>query len=299
MEKLHSEAYFGDQRDFWWHRDFIELMAKRWALDKVATVLDVGCGQGHWGFTLLPVLPALCQLVGIDPEPKWIEAAKEKSKKYKFDQRTHYQVGSVEKLPFDNNSFDMVTCQTVLIHVQDPVKALKEMKRVLKPGGLIVSVEPNNAVGAMIQNNLTIKKSVDSIVNQIRFQLICERGKEALGEGNNMRGDLLPYYFSQIQLTEINSYLSDMADFYLPPYSSPREKTGVANDIHWIKNEFFVWDKFDTHRYYIAGGGDEEDFSIYWQQAMEDNQERLRAYQENDLYCPGGMIFYLTSGRKK
>lgn len=24
MEKLHSEAYFGDQRDFWWHRDFIE-----------------------------------------------------------------------------------------------------------------------------------------------------------------------------------------------------------------------------------------------------------------------------------
>jgi ubiquinone/menaquinone biosynthesis C-methylase UbiE len=35
------------------------------------------------------------------------------------------------KLPFDANSFDAVTCQTVLIHVEDPVKVLLEMKRVL------------------------------------------------------------------------------------------------------------------------------------------------------------------------
>ena len=75
MEKLHSKAYFGDQRDFWWHRDFIELMAKRWELNNVTTILDVGCGQGHWGLTLLPVLPPNCKLIGIDSEPKWVEMA--------------------------------------------------------------------------------------------------------------------------------------------------------------------------------------------------------------------------------
>jgi ubiquinone/menaquinone biosynthesis C-methylase UbiE len=298
MEKLHSEAYFGDQRDFWWHRDFIELMAKRWELNKVTTILDVGCGQGHWGLTLLPVLPPNCKLIGIDSEPKWVEVAKNKSKQYGFDKRTDYQMAKAELLPFDDNSFDMVTCQTVLIHVDDPIKALKEMKRVLKPNGLLVAVEPNNAVGSIIQNNLTIKKPVVEVAELIKFQLICEKGKETLGEGNNMRGDLLPYFFSQVKLTEINSYLSDMADFYIPPYSSPREKAGVANDIKWIEKGFFVWDKFDTHRYYVTGGGDEESFTQNWLQAMQYNQERLKAYHENNLFCPGGMIFYLTSGRK-
>jgi cyclopropane fatty-acyl-phospholipid synthase-like methyltransferase len=50
MSKMkHSEAYFGDERDFWWNRDFLELMAKRWDLKSVSSALDVGCGVGHWG----------------------------------------------------------------------------------------------------------------------------------------------------------------------------------------------------------------------------------------------------------
>ena len=46
--KGHSEEYFGDFRDFWYNFDFLELMAKRWELGNVRTLLDVGCGQCHW-----------------------------------------------------------------------------------------------------------------------------------------------------------------------------------------------------------------------------------------------------------
>ncbi len=50
--KGHSEEYFGDFRDYWYNRDFLELMAKRWELEKVNTLLDVGSGQCHWTRTV-------------------------------------------------------------------------------------------------------------------------------------------------------------------------------------------------------------------------------------------------------
>jgi 2-polyprenyl-3-methyl-5-hydroxy-6-metoxy-1,4-benzoquinol methylase len=48
-EKPHSADYFGATRDFWWNHDFLELMSARWRLAAVRSVLDVGCGVGHWG----------------------------------------------------------------------------------------------------------------------------------------------------------------------------------------------------------------------------------------------------------
>ncbi len=46
--KGHSEEYFGDFWDYWYNLDFLELMAKRWELENVNTLFDVGCGQCHW-----------------------------------------------------------------------------------------------------------------------------------------------------------------------------------------------------------------------------------------------------------
>ena len=50
-QKLHSADYFGEQRDSWWNQDILALLGQRWGLEKVNTVLDVGCGLGHWGQT--------------------------------------------------------------------------------------------------------------------------------------------------------------------------------------------------------------------------------------------------------
>lgn len=298
LEALHSEQYFGDQRDFWWNRDFIELMAKRWRLHEVNMILDVGSGQGHWGMTLYPFFAKNAKLIGVEPEAQWRKIANEKANNFKLESAISYIEGAAEALPFPDNHFDMVTCQTVLIHVADPVVALKEMKRVLKPGGLLAVVEPNNAVPEIIMNNLIWDCPVDEISNLIKFQIICERGKEALREGNNMRGDLLPYYLSQIDLNDINSYLSDMADFLIPPYYSPREQAVVKHYIESSEKEFYVWNKKDTHRYFMAGGGVESEFAMYWDLAMRRVQLTLKGFKDKTLYISGGAVFYLTSGRK-
>lgn len=297
-ETLHSEHSFGGQRDFWWNKDFIELMSKRWKLHEIKTILDVGSGQGHWGMTLYPYLAENAKLIGIEPEMQWRKIAQEKANDFKLGKAVSYIEGTAESISFPDNHFDMVTCQTVLIHVVDPMIALKEMKRVLKPGGLLVAVEPNNAVPEIIRNNLIWDSSVDETSTLIKFQMTCEKGKEVLEEGNNMRGDLLPYYFSKSDLNEINSYLSDMADFLIPPYRSPREQAILKHYLELAEKKIYVWNKKDTHRYFIAGGGVDSEFSMYWDLAMKRLQLTMKGFKEKNLYISGGAVFYLTSGRK-
>src|SRR6187402_3012818 len=68
----HSAEQFGPQRDFWWHRDFLDLMATRWRLREAGSLADIGCGQGHWSRLLYPYLRKPARLVGVDREPRWV-----------------------------------------------------------------------------------------------------------------------------------------------------------------------------------------------------------------------------------
>jgi SAM-dependent methyltransferase len=136
-DELEQTAYFGDLRDYWWNLDHLELCAKRLGLDAVRSVLDVGAGVGHWGRLLGHVLPPDATVVGIDREPRWIEEATRRAVEAGVGDRYSYQQTSAEALPFEDASFDLVTCQTVLIHVADPRKVIREMVRVTKPGGLV------------------------------------------------------------------------------------------------------------------------------------------------------------------
>ncbi len=63
-QTAHSAEYFGDARDHWWNRDFLQLVARRWRFDEVRDVLDVGCGVGHWGMLLAAVLPESTRVTG-------------------------------------------------------------------------------------------------------------------------------------------------------------------------------------------------------------------------------------------
>jgi SAM-dependent methyltransferase len=97
-----------------------------------------------------------------------------------------------EKLPFADASFDLVTCQTVLVHTRDPGAAVDEMVRVTRPGGLIPAAEPNNVVRALMFDSVSFHETVDEILARARLQLICERGKAALGMATIQSGTSSP-----------------------------------------------------------------------------------------------------------
>ena len=94
-------------------------------------ILDVGCGHGDF---LKPVYDRAPSTYGLDPD----KAALDKNTfiKNKF-------VGSVEKMPFENDFFDLVVCAWVFEHLPEPLTAVKEIFRVLKPGGKLIFLTPN------------------------------------------------------------------------------------------------------------------------------------------------------------
>ena len=295
-KKPHSADYFGDTRDFWWNSDFLELMAARWNLGTVRSALDVGCGIGHWGRCLAPLLRTGCTLVGIDREARWVEEATKRSQGIANVIASFLQA-EAERLPFPDNSFDMVTCQTVLIHVKDPLSVIREMLRVLVPGGLIVLAEPNNL--ATHFNSIELRRPISDLIGILEFRMICEHGKTDLGEGNNSAGQFVAGWLSELHVSGIESYLSDKTIMLIPPYKSAHESAFIRETEEMSERQFWMWSREDTLRFFMAGGGRREAFEHHWSEALSREEEFLRDIQCRNLRATFSPNCLLVSGRKK
>lgn len=297
--KPHSQEYFGEWRDYWWNPDFVELMAKRWQLKNVQKILDVGCGVGHWGRVLQPFFTPGTQLYGIDMEPRSIETAQQIAREKGFGASCHYSVAKGETLPFADDTFDMVTCQTVLIHVPDVKKVVSEMLRVLKPGGLLAVVEPNNSANRGIESSISFDDPLDTRLLLTKLYMMCERGKAALGLGHNSIGDLIPGYFAEMGLQQIQVYVSDKATPYIPPYSSHEQKINVKQSIDWTNEGMYLFSFDDSLKYFLAAGGTKSEFDVMWDAAKNASLRTKQGFENSTLHSAGGGVSYLVSGRKQ
>jgi SAM-dependent methyltransferase len=293
----HSAEYFGDTRDHWWNRDYLELVARRWQLGGVRDVLDVGCGVGHWGRTLAQVLPAEARITGVDPDPYWVETARGRAAERADAARFEYQVGVAERLPFADVSFDLVTCQTVLIHVADPAAALAEMVRVTRPGGRVAVAEPNNVAGALLDAGV-LQEPPEHTLALVRLQLLCERGKHALGEGHNSVGELVPALMAARGLVDVEVSINDKANVVLPPYESAEQRAFVEELRELAGRDFWIWSRADTQRYFLAGGGQGHEFEGLWATAMAAARRAAEAAEGGTYVHAGGTVGYLVTGTK-
>jgi ubiquinone/menaquinone biosynthesis C-methylase UbiE len=106
-----------------------------WEPQQIA--LDVATGGGH---TALAVAPYVGQIVVTDLTPRMLEKARE----YILAQgvtNAQFQTADAEQLPFADASFDRVTCRIAPHHFPDVAKAVREIARVLKPGGLFLLID--------------------------------------------------------------------------------------------------------------------------------------------------------------
>jgi SAM-dependent methyltransferase len=107
------------------------------------SVLEVGCGNG----VLLPRLAEAVgpsgRVMGIDHSEAFIVEAKARMEATGFAATGAVQQADAYHLPFADATFDTAHCERVLMHLEDPSAALAEMKRVVRPGGWIVAVEPD------------------------------------------------------------------------------------------------------------------------------------------------------------
>lgn len=97
-------------------------------------LLDVGCGNGML-FTLLS--EEQYEMFGIDFSENMITEAEKAC-----GDKASFCVADAEKLPFDGDTFDMITCNASFHHYIHPDTVLMEMNRVLKPGGMLIIGDP-------------------------------------------------------------------------------------------------------------------------------------------------------------
>jgi SAM-dependent methyltransferase len=101
------------------------------------TVLDVSTGGGH---TALAFAPHVRKVIATDLTPEMLVAA-ERFARAQGVTNIEYQTADAESLPFGEAEFDLVTNRIALHHYSDARKAIAEMARVLKPGGLLALVD--------------------------------------------------------------------------------------------------------------------------------------------------------------
>jgi arsenite methyltransferase len=98
-------------------------------------VLDVGCGVG---VTPCQIAKAHgCRVVGVDLREAMVQRARERAEREEVGERTEFRVADARELPFDDGTFDVVMCESVLAFLPDRESALDEFVRVARPGGVV------------------------------------------------------------------------------------------------------------------------------------------------------------------
>ena len=137
MQAHHYPIIYEVEESHWWYvgrRKIIQTFVERIcsSLDNPnPRILDVGCGTG----ANLKMLGLYGQAEGVDISEQAVEFCKRRG-------LGTVKLGAIEDLPFEDQSFDIVTALDVIEHLDDDAAGLQEMRRVLRPGGTLLLFVP-------------------------------------------------------------------------------------------------------------------------------------------------------------
>ena len=114
-------------------------MSELCPIDAGDRVLDVGCGLGHELARLSERVGRRGRAVGIDANPAMIAEARRRAAEAWFPGQ--YEVGDAHNLDFPEDTFDLCLTERVLRYLRDPEAAVREMTRVVRPGGSVLAFD--------------------------------------------------------------------------------------------------------------------------------------------------------------
>jgi SAM-dependent methyltransferase len=134
VEEAEFQAILDHEERHWWYRGRLRLVRQEVArlnLPHGARILDAGCGSGR----VLDELAQFGWVAGVDASPAAVVASHRRG-------QADVCLAKVEELPFEDESFHLVTCLDVIEHTRDDQRALRELLRVARPGGYLLVTVP-------------------------------------------------------------------------------------------------------------------------------------------------------------
>ena len=108
-------------------------------------VLDLGCGSGDVSMLAAALVGPNGLILGVDHDPAALETARNRAWRADLDQ-VYFLDSAIEALKKEEGPFDAVVGRNILAHVADPVAAVRQAARMLRPGGVMAFHEPSPAV---------------------------------------------------------------------------------------------------------------------------------------------------------
>ena len=185
------------------------------SLSSGMSILDCGCGPGTITLGLAEaVSPG--RAVGIDLEPTMIEQARRLAEQSAV-QNVDFRVANIYELPFEDNEFDVVFSSSVTEHLSDPVRALREVHRVVRPNGL----------AAVVKTDWSFPFIVPECPEFSRLFELFEGGFNRIG-GSLNRGRFLRSYMTE-------------AGFDVVEFEARMSNTTGAESIASSVEEYIAW----------------------------------------------------------
>ena len=283
--------YLKRTRSRLWNKDYFQFLIERvWKIKTPVRVLDCGCGYGAVGLQMLPLLPEGSSYTGIDLSEQLITEAENIYKKLGYPSKWIH--GDFITYPCIEK-YDLVICQCVLRHVDQPFTFLKKMKEAAQDGGLVIAMEPNR------------ETECDSLyIDRLDYGALCSRNglrkvwkTEFEHQGRDYAVAVrLPHMMKKIGLSHIESRMNDHVQF---AFGDARGGEKLSEDLLEINewNEPLSEADLKARTDYLINHGMNREEAVGFCKNQQKTGENVRMLRENLAYTqlPSMVI---TFGRK-
>lgn len=269
---------------FYFNDDYLEFLVRKvWRFDSPIHMLDCACGYGYLAEKILPYLPEGSTYTGFDASEIYLEEGRKRFGKdnpaVQFVQGNILGYKSPEK-------YDLVISQMILSYLPDPESAIDRMLQMLKPGGMLVSIDislPLAEDGFFIaRGNKPYKPEIPN-PNKV-WEYMQKQGIMNIQPGTEMA-----FLFRKKGLHHVEARLSDRVFIYDGNFPEGREE-----ELMKYRNVVEHLDRVEKkYAFYLNNGCSLPEAEVF----MKYQEDVLQLLREQDVFISKASGLYITWGR--
>jgi len=197
---------------------------------------------------------------GIDLDSKLIDEAQKRVGMHRGRESLEFQTGDAYNLPLPKGFADFTICQTLLMHLKDPAKAINEMKRITKKGGIVSAIERDYMGMTSFDTGMErLSLPLEKRLLLRKADMLIDEGKRSLGRGDNEIGSKVPILFHRNGLQILDVRVIDKVFWLIPPYEGHELelKQYAQSPEKWVE-------QLGIRDHFMVGGGTEEEWNEYY-----------------------------------
>ncbi len=222
-------------------------LIKACGIDENSYVLDAGSGVGITACILAEEYG--CEVMGVDLSEMMVKRARERAQRKKVENKVEFKIGDARNLPFEEETFDAVICESVVAFPKDKQKVIHEYARVIKTGGSVGM----NEVTWIETPPQELEEYLSSALGQAKFltsdgwKHLLKRAELKHITAKTYKTNALSQWASEIRQMNPRDYLGAWGQFFSLFFKNPEVRK-------WIK-EIMIPPKsvFNLFKYFGYG----------------------------------------------